>query len=421
MIIVSNGFNKFHLATAASAVAARKKLTALLTGAYPFSSVQRLLLRAGINHRRILKFFDRREQIEAEMVKTSWLSEALYFLQYPLRRKVRRLADWIDRTSFRLYGLESSLHLFGDCRSAEVFHYRAGFGHSAARRAREIGMILVCDHSLVHPGLIDFLVASRGELPVGPMNLRPSLYWSGPLEDIDFADYILVNSDFVKNTFLFLGYKEAKIKVIYWGLDRVFERLIPERIIPAGAHNSPIKLVYAGTWEARKGVQDLVEALSQVKRPWTLQVLGAISHDEAESLKSLSLDARIVLHGSVRRIDLARVFSTSDVLVFPTYAEGSARVIFEAMACGCAIITTPNAGSIVRHLENGWLIPPGNIAELTAAIEEAADQRNLVMKYGERNHRTVKSNFTEDDYGEQLVKFYEEITKNNSRGMANVI
>ena len=40
--------------------------------------------------------------------------------------------------------------------------------------------------------------------------------------------------------------------------------------------------------------------------------------------------------------------SRAEVFVFPSLAEGSARVVAMAMAAGCYVITTPNSGSVVR-------------------------------------------------------------------------
>ena len=56
--------------------------------------------------------------------------------------------------------------------------------------------------------------------------------------------------------------------------------------------------------------------------------------------------------------------SNSDIFLFPSLAEGSANVIFEAMASGCAIITTPNSGSIVKNNHNGFIINPGDAFQL---------------------------------------------------------
>ena len=88
----------------------------------------------------------------------------------------------------------------------------------------------------------------------------------------------------------------------------------------------------------------------------------------AES-KRVAIPRSVTLWPHCSREDLRERYRAADVFVFPSLAEGSARVIFEAMACGCAIITTPNAGSVVRDGENGLLIPTSDGKALGIAID----------------------------------------------------
>ena len=66
--------------------------------------------------------------------------------------------------------------------------------------------------------------------------------------------------------------------------------------------------------------------------------------------------------------ELAERMSLADVFVFPSFAEGSARVVSMAMACGCCIITTPNSGSIVQEKIHGNVVAPGDANELLSFV-----------------------------------------------------
>ena len=50
-----------------------------------------------------------------------------------------------------------------------------------------------------------------------------------------------------------------------------------------------------------------------------------------------------------------------DLLVLPSIVEGRALVLQEAMACGLAMIATPNAGAedLIVEGETGFLVPVG--------------------------------------------------------------
>ena len=62
--------------------------------------------------------------------------------------------------------------------------------------------------------------------------------------------------------------------------------------------------------------------------------------------------------------------SQGTVHVFPSQCEGSAKVIYEAAACGLPQITTREAGDVVTDGVEGILITPGNVGELASAILE---------------------------------------------------
>jgi glycosyltransferase involved in cell wall biosynthesis len=98
------------------------------------------------------------------------------------------------------------------------------------------------------------------------------------------------------------------------------------------------------------------------------------------------------------------------VFVFPSFAEGSARAVFEALACGCYVITTPNSGTIVEQGVHGALVPPGDAERLAEAIAEADRDRTGVAQIGRRNAELVAAHFRQSNYGDGLESFYVGLT-----------
>ena len=80
-------------------------------------------------------------------------------------------------------------------------------------------------------------------------------------------------------------------------------------------------------------------------------------------------DKKVKYHGVLNKKSLAKLMHSNDIFILPTYAEGSARVIFEAMVAGCSIITTINSGSIVKHKKNGLIIDPGKPKQIANSIK----------------------------------------------------
>ena len=54
---------------------------------------------------------------------------------------------------------------------------------------------------------------------------------------------------------------------------------------------------------------------------------------------------------------MADLYAWADVFLLPFICEGSAMVTYEALSWGLPVITTHNAGSIVRDTVDGWLVP----------------------------------------------------------------
>jgi len=107
---------------------------------------------------------------------------------------------------------------------------------------------------------------------------------------------------------------------------------------------------------------------------------------------------------------LARLMLSHHVFVFPTLAEGSARVIFEAMAAGMAIVTTPNAGSIMEDRRHGLLIQPGSRQSTVDAVGAVlGSEREQIMTYGQAAEALIKREYHSSAYKTKLVALYRDV------------
>jgi glycosyltransferase involved in cell wall biosynthesis len=232
------------------------------------------------------------------------------------------------------------------------------------------------------------------------------------LSDIDRADAVLVNSDFVKDTFLHLGWSADRVHVVYLGVDDNFLREVPTR--RREVSNGTLRLLFAGRLERRKGADVLIEALRELRdTDWQLVVAGPVTPEIRSAHEEFLADDRVKLLGSLRRPELAREMLAAPVFVFPSYAEGSARAAFEALACGCYVITTPNSGTIVADGVHGALVPPGDSTRLASAIVEADRDRQRIAEIGTRNAELVATRYRQVDYGDALAALYEKLAANS--------
>lgn len=95
-------------------------------------------------------------------------------------------------------------------------------------------------------------------------------------------------------------------------------------------------------------------------------------------------------------------FLRADLFVFPSLAEGSASVVFEALAAGVPVITTRAAGSVVEDGREGLIVPERDPEALAAAIHQIVSDRELRSGLAARALATARLHDL-DAWGERLV------------------
>jgi glycosyltransferase involved in cell wall biosynthesis len=92
-------------------------------------------------------------------------------------------------------------------------------------------------------------------------------------------------------------------------------------------------------------------------------------------------------------------YAKCSVFCFPTaYAEGVPRVLIEAAASSRPIVTTdtPGCREIVRHGENGMLVPVRSPEAVAAAIEALLRDPARRQAMGRRGRELVRDRFSEE-------------------------
>ncbi len=408
-ILITNGFNRFFLANLAAGLRKRGWDVELLTGAYPVGSAAAILRNVPIRWLYLLgRLQDRQVGIEPDRVHADFASELVERTGQILGSKgAARLGAALDVAGFRLAGLRAA-RTVRKASHLTAYHFRSGFGLESLEAARRRGIPTICDHSIVHPATLEPLTQNGGRLPAGWSPAKPRGIWRLVLRDIERADWIVVNSDFVRETFEWAGFDTTRVKVIYAGVEAEFVDSVPER--DAETDEGPLHLLFAGEIGQRKGADVLFRALSTLKGvDWKLDLIGAITPAIADGWSKFLSDPRVTWHGTVRIRQLAVLMSRAEVFVFPSLAEGSARVVAMAMAAGCYVVTTPNSGSVVRDGFHGRLVPPGDHDALVTTLMEVAVQRRILPLVGRANADLIRREYLVEHYTDRVISFYHEI------------
>src|SRR5438128_1064274 len=217
------------------------------------------------------------------------------------------------------------------------------------------------------------------------------------IELYELADLLLVLSETAADTFRARGFPEEKLFYLPRGVD--VERFKP------GRRPAKFRAVFAGALIKRKGIHHVLEAWHRLNLPNAeLWLVGSVHEEAKPYLKKFWRDNIRVL-GFVR--DPENYLSQSTVHVFPSQWEGSAKVTYEAAACGLPQITTREAGDVVRDGMDGIIVQPGDVEAIAAALEHLYRHPEIVERMGSAARRRVVENFTWDHFRTRLLDAYE--------------
>lgn len=173
--------------------------------------------------------------------------------------------------------------------------------------------------------------------------------------------------------------------------DHVGRRTLPVATIPCGVPLSsgragPVedtrRVVWVGRMEeSSKRVSDLpkiARALASERADVRIDVIGDGPERARlrEGFVQNDLSALVVFHGWLERDAVIDVLNRCDVLLLPSNFEGMSVSIMEALAAGCAIVSTVTSGieDYARHelaADCVWTYPVGDVARAAACVAAA--------------------------------------------------
>ncbi len=242
-----------------------------------------------------------------------------------------------------------------------------------------------------------------------------------PREDFDrlaaepsMAKRFLAASSFTRRTLVENGADPASIRVVPYGVD--LERFSPADTIPAPSAG-PLRLLFVGTINQRKGIKYLLEALRLLRsRKVELTVCGRVVDD-------LSLfgpfGSQVQIRPSVGRAELLTAYRQADLFVLPSVAEGFGHVLLEALACGVPILSTTHtaAPDLIEEARQGFVVEPKRPDLLAARIEWALDHRSELCEMRSAARRRAE-HFTWSRFGSATVAAAREFLADDVPGVA---
>jgi glycosyltransferase involved in cell wall biosynthesis len=182
--------------------------------------------------------------------------------------------------------------------------------------------------------------------------------------------------------------------------------------LPVRGGVEKIRLVFLGRIGKRKGAFDLIQAFASLslteKKRAELTLAGDGEVLQAKELvEALSLQDFVKLPGWINTQQRDQLLREADAFILPSYNEGLPVAMLEAMAWELPVIMTPVGGipEIVKHEKNGILVNPGDIQQITEAIETLIRDESLRLAMG-KNARQQVASFDIHNYNNALLAIY---------------
>ncbi len=125
-------------------------------------------------------------------------------------------------------------------------------------------------------------------------------------------------------------------------------------------------ILFAGSGWERKGLRFAMQAFEAFKNERQARLIVAGKGHKARGIA----DEGVVFLGEVD--SMASVYEAADAFILPTLYDPFSNACLEAAAHGLPVITTNANGfaDIVKHREQGAVVPPGDVGALATALKE---------------------------------------------------
>jgi len=342
-----------------------------------------------------------------------------------LRRLVGRVPQGVPSeriTTFPRFGIECAIRRASaktltertavEIWSGQVFSElvaRSGFGGARAvfgysgeclgllKAARAAGLRTVVEQTNAPRGIVsEFFDQEQERFPdwENRVGVDDSIAQYNAMEAAEWnaADVVLCGSTFVRQSIARQGGPVDRCIVVPYGVGPRFN------LAPKKRREGPLRVLTIGEVGLRKGSPYVMQAARLTKGIAEFRMVGLCS---ISPKIQAALSSVVDLRGAVPRSDILEHYQWADVFLLPSICEGSATVVYEALAASLPVITTPNTGTVVRHGVDGYVVPIRDADAIAQAIQVLARDEELRLSMAV-NAASQARNYDLENYGRRL-------------------
>ncbi|HEY6763819.1 MAG TPA: glycosyltransferase [Candidatus Sulfotelmatobacter sp.] len=220
-----------------------------------------------------------------------------------------------------------------------------------------------------------------GWLPAGGLSSSRYVRPQQKRQEMELADLVLAPSSFVANSIRAL-HPNRSLALAPYGVDLEFWQ-------PKVRVDKPevMRFIYAGQISLRKGIPILLQAWEKAG----LESAELLLVGSWRLIKRASLPRGVVHVPACSSEALRDRYRRADVFVFPSFFEGFALVLLEAMACGLPAIASEATGAAdVLTEASGRVLPVGNLDALVEALRWCDQNRDRLPAMGRASRKQAE-------------------------------
>ncbi len=138
-----------------------------------------------------------------------------------------------------------------------------------------------------------------------------------------------------------------------------------------------------------------------------LDNVNPLAYSEKEMNKIIN-QGNVEWLGKVK--DMPTLYHSACIIAYPShYREGIPKVLLEAAACGKPIVTTDHPGcrEVVRHGENGYLVPVKDPESTANAVRKLLENQEVQEKFGKKSRERAEKEFDVNVIVDKTLAVYE--------------
>jgi glycosyltransferase involved in cell wall biosynthesis len=295
------------------------------------------------------------------------------------------------------------------------------------REARRADLIHILDHTYAHM----LTSARRRPRIVTVHDLMPVIVLRSPtdgwqqtirnrflrttLKALRLADAYIVGSEWLKHELAgWLG-DDRKIRVVPFGVDRVFFNESPGARARGRAEwripDDAFVVLHVGSTVDRKNVPLVIQTVARLRAQedvYLLQVGGRFTGDQEQLIERMGLRPYVRGVSAADETTLRRAYRAADVLLFPSLYEGFGFPVLEAFASGLPVVTSGAGG--LREVGGDAAVvvegrDPAGYVQALEELSEDPDRRDALIGRGFARARQ----FTWQKTAEKTAEIYKQL------------